>query len=211
MMEYDSLFKSPSKPRRRRNKEPKGFDWSLHGVAFVLFSFALVMSIVTFFSPQAMDTEHVSSDSIPVPTPIEIVADLLLTSPEIKRIQQDVVDKLQDLSAPQTIHLVPQPATALEMKWADPKSHGRMLPRTENTMRSSRTYYLLSSVGLCAVVVGVTVGRRVLKQQQFLEEIWDRRLEHDLAYDIAYTTSSSDIGYGSLASSWGGDLEKFDV
>ena len=211
-MEYDSLFKSPSKPRRRRNKELKGFDWSLHGVAFVLFSFALVMSIFTFFSsPQPTDTEHVSSESITIPIPIEMVAELLLASPEIKSIQHDVVDELQDISAPQTLPVVPQPAASLDLTGAHPRSHGRMLPAIRDSIQSSRTYYLLTSVGMCAVVVGATVGRRVLKQQQILEEIWDRRLEHDLAYDIAYTTSSSDIGYGSLASSWGGDLEKFDV
>eukprot|EP00957_Ditylum_brightwellii_P001982 152508-Ditylum_brightwellii.AAC.1 len=35
--------------------------------------------------------------------------------------------------------------------------------------------------------------------------------ESELAYDIAYTTSVSEIGYGSFASTCISDLDKFDI
>jgi hypothetical protein len=37
------------------------------------------------------------------------------------------------------------------------------------------------------------------------------RISDDVAYDIAYTSTASDISYGSFAPPWIGDLEKFDV
>ena len=44
---------------------------------------------------------------------------------------------------------------------------------------------------------------------QFFDD--NSRVEGELAYDIAYTTSASEAGYGSFAAPWTGDLEKFDV
>lgn len=42
---------------------------------------------------------------------------------------------------------------------------------------------------------------------------WEEKEREDLlAFDIAYTTTVSEIGYGSFVSDWtGGDLDKFDV
>jgi len=37
------------------------------------------------------------------------------------------------------------------------------------------------------------------------------RISDDVAYDIAYTSTASEISYGSFTSTWAGDLEKFDV
>ena len=37
------------------------------------------------------------------------------------------------------------------------------------------------------------------------------RISDDVAYDIAYTSTASEISYGSITSTWAGDLEKFDV
>jgi hypothetical protein len=41
---------------------------------------------------------------------------------------------------------------------------------------------------------------------------WEQLSQEDsLAYDIAYTTTTSELGYGSFVSVWSGDLDKFDV
>lgn len=37
------------------------------------------------------------------------------------------------------------------------------------------------------------------------------RISDDVAYDIANTSTASEISYGSFTSTWAGDLEKFDV
>ena len=37
------------------------------------------------------------------------------------------------------------------------------------------------------------------------------RISDDVAYDIACTSTASEISYGSITSTWAGDLEKFDV
>ena len=39
------------------------------------------------------------------------------------------------------------------------------------------------------------------------------RISYDIAYDIAYTSTASEISYGSFTTTWAGDLdlEKFDV
>jgi len=89
---------------------------------------------------------------------------------------------------------------------------------TTTSPTTSLTFSFLGMISICGVIAGMIAAKRVssrLKRQQVdtLQEIWDRRLEDDLAFDMAYTTlstGSSDVGYGSMAS-WGGDFEKFDV
>jgi len=89
---------------------------------------------------------------------------------------------------------------------------------TTTSPTTSLTFSFLGMISICGVISGMIAAKRVssrLKRQQVdtLQEIWDRRLEDDLAFDMAYTTlstGSSDVGYGSMAS-WGGDFEKFDV
>lgn len=65
-----------------------------------------------------------------------------------------------------------------------------------------------------ALVFGAVSARKLVKKRRFLAGFFenDDSFEDELAYDIATTVSSSDGGmYGSFASPWIGDLEKFDV
>jgi hypothetical protein len=59
-----------------------------------------------------------------------------------------------------------------------------------------------------SVVSGGILAKRTL--DRFYK--WEEKEQEDLlAFDIAYTTTVSEIGYGSFVSNWTGDLDKFDV
>lgn len=79
--------------------------------------------------------------------------------------------------------------------------------------RSSHPFLLFGCV-IASALLGAKAGRRIIKSKNGMRGISFVRedsLEDDLAFDIAYTTASSEVGYGSFVSSWAGDLEKFDV
>jgi hypothetical protein len=59
-----------------------------------------------------------------------------------------------------------------------------------------------------AIIAGALMAKKALDKLQK----WEQQSQEDsLAYDIAYTTTTSEVGYGSFVSDWTGDLDKFDV
>jgi len=86
---------------------------------------------------------------------------------------------------------------------------------TKSNSRSRPSHhFLLFGCVLASALLGAKSGRKFMKSKNGLKAISflaEESLEDDLAFDIAYTTASSEVGYGSFVSSWAGDLEKFDV
>jgi hypothetical protein len=79
--------------------------------------------------------------------------------------------------------------------------------------RPSHSFLYFGCV-IASVLFGAKAGKRIMKSKNNLKSmsyLVEESLEDDLAFDIAYTTASSEVGYGSFVSSWAGDLEKFDV
>jgi hypothetical protein len=62
---------------------------------------------------------------------------------------------------------------------------------------------------LCSVLAGGLLAKRVFENAYK----WELQAREDsLAYDIAYTSTTSEIGYGSFVSDWtGSSIDKFDV
>lgn len=76
----------------------------------------------------------------------------------------------------------------------------------------SRIANIVSVSATVALILGAYSARRVMKKRQDLGGFFESdSIEDELAYDIAYTTGASEVGYGSFSSPWTGDLEKFDV
>jgi hypothetical protein len=75
--------------------------------------------------------------------------------------------------------------------------------------RVSCIRYVYLIVASCSVLWGALLAKRTLDTMQR----WEQQLQEDsLAYDVAYTDTLSEFGYGSFDSaSWSDELEKFDV
>lgn len=82
---------------------------------------------------------------------------------------------------------------------------------TETNNKSSsiwRSTLMVVFLITSSVVSGGILAKRSLDRLYKWEE---KEREDLLAFDIAYTTTVSEIGYGSFVSNWTGDLDKFDV
>jgi hypothetical protein len=97
---------------------------------------------------------------------------------------------------------------------------GRKLSKqnpTYETTESSKSSSSIWSSPLMMVVfliTGSVVSGGILLAKWALDRFfkWEENEREDsLAFDIAYTTTVSEIGYGSFVSNWTGDLDKFDV
>ena len=86
----------------------------------------------------------------------------------------------------------------------------RMRPSAMGTFQAGRFTY--GTIMLLGILGSVALGGVAAKRALDRVYQWEQQEQEDsLAYDIAYTTSVSEIGYGSFVSSWTGDLDKFDV
>jgi hypothetical protein len=107
----------------------------------------------------------------------------------------------------------------------DKKLHAKQKPRLHTTAKSpprskfskngssgsnrapQRSIFFLLALSGSALTGGVFAKRALEKLQK-----WEEQSNEDsLAYDMAYTDTVSEIGYGSFVTSWSNDLDKFDV
>lgn len=81
----------------------------------------------------------------------------------------------------------------------------------EDEEDEQRIHPSMVSIGSIAMLFGALSARRLIKYQS-KDFCGSDSTEHELNFDIASTTISGDLGYGSFASPWTrDDLEKFDV
>jgi hypothetical protein len=82
---------------------------------------------------------------------------------------------------------------------------------TETTNKSSSVWSSTLMV-VFLIIISVLSGGILAKRALDRFYKWEEKEQEDsLAFDIAYTTNVSEIGYGSFVSNWTGDLDKFDV
>jgi hypothetical protein len=87
-----------------------------------------------------------------------------------------------------------------------PSSRKKASKRNEPIKAGLGTVILVAISG--AIIAGALMAKRALDKLQK----WEQQSQEDsLAYDIAYTTTTSEVGYGSFVSNWTDDLDKFDV
>lgn len=72
--------------------------------------------------------------------------------------------------------------------------------------RSQTTIFLILSS--CSIIAGAVMAKAALDGVHS----WEQQSKEDsLVYDMAYTESFSELGYGSFVSDWSSDLDKFDL
>lgn len=84
---------------------------------------------------------------------------------------------------------------------------------TETNNNKSPSTFWSSTLMVVFLITGSVVSGGILAKKS-LDRFykWEEKEQEDLlAFDIAYTTTVSEIGYGSFVSDWTGDLDKFDV
>jgi len=84
----------------------------------------------------------------------------------------------------------------------------RLLEVEEAKVEDPKQARPLLSIATFGLFVGTLFGRRVLRRRN---SFWRKKMEYELASDIVYSITPSDVDYGSFRTLWTGDLEKFDV
>ena len=93
-------------------------------------------------------------------------------------------------------------------------SYPNLQVEDESKQDKQKSYELpmLPITASIALTFGALAARRLNKRKYLELSCFESdSIESELAYDIAYTTTPSELGYGSFATPWTGDLEKFDV
>lgn len=89
--------------------------------------------------------------------------------------------------------------------------------RVKEKVNHAKMANVVSLSASAAILMGAFTAKRLAKRRLEVDggSIFESdsnvgRISDDLAYDTAYTTTS-EVSYGSFATPWTGDLEKFDV